>query len=120
MYAIAWDGDLLVHPDDTDTCLNYKGEFIGCSSNISEEPVFVKSDKNGKVLSFSRVIGDFEWSGPASLRKKKIKYVSNHVFNQLEGYLPLPLLKIRAQDIDTYKDYKKAINLINEWWHNEK
>ncbi len=119
-YSIAWDGDLLVHPDDIDKCLNYPGEYIGCSDIISDEPVYIKSDENGYALSFSRKFGDFEWSGPACLKKKNIKYVSTNVFNQIEEYLPLPLLKIRAQDIDTYDDYKRAISFMEEWSNSEK
>ena len=119
-YAIEWDGDLVVHPDDIKKCLEYEGEYVGCSSIMSDDPVFVKSDENGNVLSFSRENGDYEWTGPASLKKNEIKYTSTNVFNQIEEYLPLPLLKIRAQDIDTYDDYKRAIVFIGKWIGDDK
>jgi HAD superfamily phosphoserine phosphatase-like hydrolase len=114
-FAIEWDGDLIVHPDDIHKCMEYNGEYVGCSETISDDPVYVKCDENGQVLSFSRENGDFEWTGPALLAKNKIKYTSTNVFNQIEEYLPLPLLKIRAQDIDTYDDYVRAQEFIRGW-----
>ncbi len=114
-YVIAWDGDLLVHPNDIAMCLNYDGEYIGCSDIISDDTVFVKLNDNNEVKSFSYDDGDFEWSGPAKLKKDKIKYISSNVFNQIEEYLPLPMLKISAQDIDTYNDFKRAQQFIRSW-----
>ena len=114
-HAIEWDGDLIVHPDDIAMCLEYEGDYVGCSSSMSDDPVYVKCDENNQVLSFSRENGDYEWTGPASLKKNKVKYTSVNVFNQIEEYLPLPLLKVRAQDIDTYDDYKRAIEILKEW-----
>lgn len=114
-YAIEWDGDLLVHPADIDKCLDYNGEFIGCSEIISDTPVYARVDENENVISFSEEYGDYEWAGPACLKKDKVKFVSTNVFNQLEEYIPLPLLKIRAQDIDTYDDYMRAKTFINGW-----
>ena len=119
-YAIEWDGDLIVHPNDIKRCLEYQGEYVGCSKISSDDPVFVKSDEDENVVSFSRKNGDFEWTGPALLKKTKIKYTSTNVFNQIEEYLPLPMLKIKAQDIDTYDDYKRAIKFIEEWEIHDK
>lgn len=113
-YAVAWDGDLLVHPKDVGRCLNYDGEFIGCSDIVSDDPVFVKLDGD-KVIGFSRKNGDFEWIGPACLSREKIKFSSGNVFNQFESYLPLPMIKINARDIDTYDDYLRAKKFINSW-----
>ena len=114
-YAIAWDGDLLVHPNDIDKCLNYSGEFVGCSAEITDDAVFVQLDEEHKVISFSRNNGSYEWSGPVCLKRNNVKYTSGHVFSQIEGYLPLPALIIRAQDIDTYEDYKKGIKFVADW-----
>ncbi len=114
-YAIAWDGDLLVHPDDIEICLNYNSEYIGCSKTITDDAVLASVNGDGNVMAFSRENGDYEWSGPACLKKQHVKYISNHVFNQIEEYLPLPALIVRAQDIDTYEDYKDAITFIKTW-----
>lgn len=114
-YVIEWDGDLLVHPDDVKKCLETEGEYIGYAPIASNEAVFVKTNEIGDVLAFSREQGDYEWTGPACMKKDKIKWTSGNVFNQLEEYLPMQGLKIRAQDIDTYEDYKKAIEFVKDW-----
>lgn len=119
-YAIAWDGDLLIHPDDIKKCLEYEGEFIGCSDAMSDEPVFVDVDENNYAVGFSRKSGDYEWVGPACLKKQKIKYTVDNVFNQFEEYLPLPILKTQARDIDTYEDYRRAKEFIGHWPTNNK
>jgi len=118
-YAIAWDGDLLVHPDDINKSLNYKGEFIGCSKTVTDDAVLASVDENGNVISFSRENGDYEWSGPACLKREHIKYGSNHVYHLIEEYLPLPALVVEAQDVDTYDDYKKAVEFIKTWENGE-
>ncbi len=114
-YSIAWDGDLLVHPDDVQSCLNFDNEYIGCSETITDDAVLVSVSEKGEVLRFSIGYGKYEWSGPACLKKEHIKFTSGHVYHQIEEHLPLPAMVIRAQDIDTYDDYKKAIEFIKTW-----
>jgi hypothetical protein len=116
-YAISWDGDLLIHPNDVKKCLVEK-EYIGCSDVVSDEPVYVQIDEKNCVLGFSREYGDFEWVGPACLKKDKIKYVSTNVFNIFEQYLPIEILKIDARDIDTYDDYLRAQKFVRNWSEN--
>lgn len=113
-YVIEYDGDLLVHPDDIKKCL-IEEEYIAYSDKTSDEAVFVKTDDDGNVLSFSRKEGDYEWTGPACIKKSKLKYSSGNVFNQLEEYLPMKGIKIRACDIDTYEDYQRAIEFVKGW-----
>lgn len=114
-YAIEWDGDLLVHPDDVRTVLNTEGEFICYAEKSSDEAVYVQTDEKGNVLAFSRETGDYEWTGPACIMRDKIKYSSGNVFNQLEPYLPMKGIKIRAYDIDTYGDYTRVMQLTKNW-----
>ncbi|GGG72240.1 HAD-IB family phosphatase [Paenibacillus radicis (ex Gao et al. 2016)] len=114
-YAIAWDGDLLVHPEDIEKCLSFEGEYIGCSSIVSDDPVYIQTDADGQAIAFSYDSGVFEWSGPACLRSSNVKYVVDNVFNQIEELLPLTLLQIRARDIDTYEDYKNALHFTRGW-----
>lgn len=114
-YVIEWDGDLLVHPDDVKKCLDEKGEFIAYSPKMSDEAVFVRTNENGDVLSFSKECGDYEWTGPACIKKSKLKWTSGNVYNQLEEYLPMKGLRIRAQDVDTYEDYQRAIEFVKQW-----
>lgn len=114
-YVIEWDGDLLVHPDDVKLCLETEGEFVAYGDICSDEAVFVKINELGDVVGFSRQTGDFEWTGPACIKKSKIKYSSGNVFNQLEEHLPMKGLKIRACDVDTYADYKRAVEFVKGW-----
>lgn len=114
-YSIAWDGDLLVHPEDVEKCLNYDGEYVGCSSIVSDNPVYVQTNDGDKAIGFSYDSGKLEWSGPACLKSSKVKYVTTNVFNQLEEWLPITILKIRARDIDTYEDYRHALEFTKEW-----
>jgi choline kinase len=114
-YVVEWDGDLLVHPDDVKRILSKKGEFICYSDISSEEAVFVRTDKNGNVLRFSRTSGNYEWTGPACIKRNKLRYTTGNVFDQLQEYLPMEGLKIRACDIDTYDDYKRVIQFVDTW-----
>lgn len=113
-YVIEYDGDLLVHPDDIKKCL-VEEEYIAYSEKTSDEAVFVRTDEQGNVLSFSKKDGDYEWTGPACIKKSKLKYSTGNVFNQLEEHLPMKGIKIRAQDIDTYEDYQRAIDFVRGW-----
>lgn len=114
-YAIEFDGDLLIHPDDMKKLLDEDGEYIAYADKMSDEAVFVKTDEDGNVLSFSRKEGDYEWTGPACIKKSKIKFTTGNVFNQLEEHLPMKGIKIRACDIDTYEDYQRAIEFVKGW-----
>lgn len=114
-YVLEWDGDLLVHPDDVEKILNMEGEFIGYADKTSDEPIFVQTDEKGDVIAFSRENGDFEWTGPACIKKEKLNYSSGNVFNQLEPYLPMKGLKVRAYDIDTYDDYVRVQEITKNW-----
>ena len=114
-YALEIDGDLLVHPDDMKMLLETDGEWIAYADRMSDDSVMVKINEVGDVLSFSREAGDYEWTGPCCIKKNKLKYSSGHVFNQLEPYLPMRGIKIRACDIDTYDDYQRAVQFIKSW-----
>jgi choline kinase len=117
-YLIEWDGDLIVHPSDVRKILSTEGEFICYADKSSDEAIFVNTGEDGRVESFSRETGDYEWTGPACIRKDRLQYSSGNVFNQLEPYLPMPGLKIRAYDVDTYDDYLRVIEQTKEWGIN--
>lgn len=114
-YVLEWDGDLLVHPDDVKTILETEGEFICYADKTSEDAVFVKVDELGNVVEFSKEQGDFEWTGPACIKKSNLRYSSLNVYNMLEPILPLKGIKVRAYDIDTYNDYKRVSEIIKDW-----
>ena len=114
-YVLEVDGDLLIHPDDVPLLLAKDGEWIAYADKMSDDGVYVRIDEEGNVLSFSRENGDFEWTGPCCLQRSNIRYTSENVYNQLEPYLPMPGIKIRACDIDTYSDYQRALDFIKSW-----
>lgn len=115
-FVIEYDGDLLVHPDDIAKCIYADHEYIAYSEKSSEDAVYVKTDDNGNVLSFSRNNGDYEWSGPACVLRNSVRYTSGNVYNMLEDRLPMRGLKIRAFDIDTYNDYQRALEATKGWF----
>ena len=115
-YAIEMDGDLLVHPDDMKKLLSLEGEWIAYADKMSEDAIYIKTDENGDVISFSKEQGDYEWTGPCCLHKSHIGYTSANVYNQLEPQLPLRGIKIRARDIDTYNDYINALDFVKTFF----
>ncbi|WP_276840174.1 NTP transferase domain-containing protein [Anaerovibrio lipolyticus] len=114
-YSLEYDGDLLVHPEDVKMLLNKEGEWIAYADKRSDDAVYLSLNEQGEVTGFSREQGDYEWTGPCCLRRDRIQYTSGNVFNVLEPYIPLPGIKVRACDIDTYGDYQKAIEFIKSW-----
>lgn len=114
-YILEWDGDLLVHPDDVKKILAAEGEFICYADVSSEDAVFVKTDENGNVCQFSREQGDYEWTGPACIKKENLFYCTQNVYNMFEPYLPMKGMKVRAYDIDTYNDYIRVSEIIKDW-----
>lgn len=114
-YAIEWDGDLLVHPDDVRRLLSEEGEYICYSDKSSDEAVWVQTNERGEVTAFSRERGDYEWTGPACLSKANLVYSSQNVFNMFESCLPMRGIKVRAYDIDTYGDYQRVSEIVKTW-----
>lgn len=117
-FVLQWDGDLLVHPEDVAIILAQDRPFAAYSDKCSEDAVFLSLDENGNVCSFSREGGDYEWTGPCGIFGKDLpSEIPNDwaVFNILEPLLPLKGVKIRAQDIDVYNDFKNAEKFVKSW-----
>lgn len=114
-YSVELDGDLLVHPGDMRMLLEQNGEWLAYADISSDDAVFVRVDSEGSVLSFSTESGDYEWTGPACIKRSKLRYSSGHVFSILEPSLPMRGIKIRACDIDTYEDYMRAAEFVKGW-----
>ncbi|MDE4951126.1 hydrolase, partial [Francisella tularensis subsp. holarctica] len=70
---------------------------------------------NNECIAFSRDIGYFEWVCPECFKKEKLRFVTNNVYNLFEIELPIPILRVRARDIDTYDDYILAKYFVGEW-----
>lgn len=116
-WVVAWDGDLLVHPDDIAQCLLGGMNYVGVSQKTSEDAIFVKLDQQQRVMAFTDEDGDYEWSGPACFHRSQLHFTSGHVYSLLEPLLPLPCKLIRARDIDTYEDYIRARDFVASWKH---
>ena len=114
-YSVAIDGDLLIHPEDMEYLLNLDGEWIGYSDISSDDAVFLSVNDEGYVTGFSIKEGDYEWTGPACIKKSRLEFEAVNVFNQIEPYLPIKGVKVRACDIDTYDDYVRAVSFVNSW-----
>lgn len=114
-YVVEYDGDLLVHPEDMEKLLYTSGEWIAYSDKISEDAIYVDVDTNGYVSRFSKIEADFEWTGPCCLKQEHIKPHIGNVYNQLEPYLPMKGIRIRACDIDTYSDYQNVLEIVRRW-----
>lgn len=130
--VIGWDGDLLVHPNDVEKCLDSSlSEYLGYSESSSQDAVLLEVE-GGMVTSFAGCAGNdagggnavrdakntnlFEWTGPYCLAKTRIAKTKGNVCDMLVKSLPLPGLKVRAQDIDTYDDYCNAKRKVEEWY----
>lgn len=113
--VVEWDGDLLVHPDDAKLLLSMREEYVAYTEVNSDEPVFAQVDSEENVIGFSREHGEYEWTGPCCLRRSRLIERGVDVFHILEPHLPLKGVKIRAQDIDTYDDYKRAEEFVRGW-----
>ncbi len=113
--VLAWDGDFIAHPNDVRDILARSDEFLGYIDPVSSDPVFVVLDDEGQVCKFSDNEGEFEWSGPAQVKSGKLSESDGHVYQILEGFLPLKAAKIRGTDIDTNEDYDRAKILFNDW-----
>jgi choline kinase/phosphoserine phosphatase len=113
--VIAWDGDLVLHPEDIQKCINSDFEFLGVSTLSSVDAVRASVDRSGMVTAISRTAGEFDWSGPASLHRDSIRFTKGHVYEQIQHLLPIPAQIVRAIDIDTHEDFQTALDLIRSW-----
>ncbi len=113
--VLSIDGDMLIHPADMRNCLEEEEEFIGCTHIESDDPVYAQL-KNDNVVKFSRENGDCEYSGPTQLSNSRMdSNKDKHLYEIVEKHLPIPVKIIRAIDIDTAEDHKKATTLFTQW-----
>lgn len=116
-FIFTLDGDLLVHPDDMKRMLETEDEFIGGTVPGSDDPWLLDTrfqDDTELVQSFSRTVGNYEWTGLSQIRTKKLIPGEGHVFQLLEPILPIKLMKVRTKEIDTIHDYENAVNWVSK------
>lgn len=116
-YIVAFDGDLLVKPEDLIAFLDKEGECIGGCTPTTDNPVLM-SIEDGKVCGFSREVGQLEWTGLAKVRADRLTPGTKHVYMMLEPLLPVDVIKISTREVDTPNDLKNAINWIKNCYND--
>ena len=111
-YSVAFDGDLLVNPDDLKMFLEYDGECIGGCEPTTDNPVLMSLNDKHQVVEFSRDHGDLEWTGLAKIKTERLLPGDKHVYMMLEPLMPIDVLKIRTKEIDTQNDYENALKWV--------
>lgn len=112
--VIQWDGDLVIHPEDAALCLETPGKFAAYSEKRASDGVLCTVE-NGRLLSFSRGLGQYEWTGPCCLPFAIVEPRTEYIYEILEKILPIKAVPVRAMDIDTEEDYRGAEKLLGEW-----
>ena len=110
-WIVAFDGDLLVNPEDLKAFLNQDEECIGGCEPTTDNPVLMDINGNN-VISFSREHGSLEWTGLALMKSERLTPGNGHVYQMFENLLPIKVMKIRTKEIDTVNDYENAIRWI--------
>lgn len=112
-YTVVMGGDFLIEKSDFKQFMRNKEECIAYTTNISSEPVFIELDNN-RVSHFSKMKGEFEWSGLAKIKTNHISNNHRFVYEMIEELLPIKAMEIQSIDIDTTDDYEKAVDWINK------
>ncbi len=112
-YVIAFDGDLLVKPDDLKKFLQYNGECIGGCTPTTDNPVLMTLNEKHQVVEFSRERGTLEWTGLAKMKKSRLTPGDKHVYMMFEPLMPIDVLEINTKEIDTQNDYENALKWIS-------
>lgn len=110
-YIVAFDGDLIVNPDDLKAFLEQEGECIGGCEPTTDNPVLMTIE-DGKVVEFSRERGQLEWTGLAKMKSARLTPGTKHVYMMFENLLPIDVMKIRTKEVDTVNDYENAVKWV--------
>lgn len=116
-YVVAFDGDLLVNPDDLNAFLSQEEECIGGCEPTTDNPVLMTIE-DGKVVEFSREHGQLEWTGLAKMKTERLTPGDKHVYMMFEPLMPIKVMKIRTKEIDTQNDYEHAIKWVLNGYHD--
>ncbi len=116
-YAVAFDGDLLVNPDDLNAFLSQEEECIGGCEPTTDNPVLMTIE-DGKVVEFSREHGQLEWTGLAKMKTERLTPGDKHVYMMFEPLMPIKVMKIRTKEIDTQNDYEHAVKWVLNGYHD--
>lgn len=108
-YILSMDGDILVNCDDFAAFVCKSKEALAITTISSAEPIMA-SVCDGMVHKLSKNEGNMQWPGILKIRSSRLSGVSSHVYDVLNGIMPIPAFPIRAREIDTQEDYERAID----------
>lgn len=117
-YVVAFDGDLLVNPDDLKRFLSFDGECVGGCIPTTDHPVLM-TIIDGKVTEFSRERGQLEWTGLAKLKTSRLTSGTHHVYMLIEPLMPVKVMEIRTKEIDTPHDYENAVKWVRNGYQDD-
>lgn len=112
--VVSLDGDLLVHPNDFRNFLNHPSPCLSACDPSSDQPVYLAM-KGEQAVEFTREPTRLEWNGLVKIdaaclqRAARGKLPQGHVYQMLSPYLPLDVVTVRGQDIDTPDDYARTL-----------
>lgn len=119
-WVVAFDGDLLVHPEDYKKILSINYECVGGSMSTTDNPVLMSINSDNMVTGFSREYGELEWTGLAVLKKERLVPENGHVYHMIEKLLPIKVMNIRTREIDTINDYENAVSWVKNGYKDQK
>ena len=117
-YVVAFDGDLLVNPEDLKRFLSFDGECVGGCIPTTDHPVLM-TITDGKVTEFSRERGQLEWTGLAKLKTSRVTPGTHHVYMLIEPLMPVKVMEIRTKEIDTPHDYENAVRWVRNGYQDD-
>ena len=116
--VISLDGDLLVHPADFHSFLAAGGACLGVAPPNTSDAVYASVAERGGVATatgFNRAGHGLEWTGLLRIPGAVVqaahdrREAGGHVYEMLTPHLPIPVLDVRAREIDTPDDYDRAV-----------
>lgn len=113
------DSDIYFDPDSFKDFLKKatmsEEALIGITSTKTQDCVYVHTDKDKKIVKFSRSEpSSFEWANLAYLPVGMLCDANEAVFEQLSRHTPLNTCKTFSFEVDTKKDYQILINHLKE------
>lgn len=105
--VVSLDCDLVVHPGDLAAFVAEPVVQLGVTAVQSDEPVFVEVTGEPGALAARRFdrapsAGAWEWSGLVAFdpADPRLGRRDRHVFELVEGLLPMPARVVRAREVD--------------------